>query len=39
VLAGRVYDVSGSYASVFVVFAVTNLLAVLALALVRPREA
>jgi len=35
VLAGRVFDVSGSYASVFAAFAVTNVLAVLALAMVR----
>lgn len=36
VLAGRVFDVSGSYASVFALFAVTNVLAVLALVSVRP---
>jgi MFS family permease len=37
VLAGRVFDVSGSYAFVFAVFVLTNLSAVLALALVRTK--
>jgi MFS family permease len=37
VLAGRVFDVSGSYGFVFAAFVVTNLSAVLALMLVRPR--
>jgi len=35
VLAGRVYDVTGSYSSVFALFLVANVTAVLALALVR----
>jgi MFS family permease len=35
VLAGRVYDASGSYASVFALFLLTNLSAVVALVLVR----
>jgi cyanate permease len=38
VLAGRIFDASGSYESVFVVFVATNLMAVLALVLLRPRE-
>jgi hypothetical protein len=37
ILAGRVFDVSGSYAFVFAAFVVTNLTAVLALILIRPR--
>lgn len=38
VLAGRVFDLSGSYATVFALFAVTNVTAVLALAMVHARR-
>ena len=38
VLAGRVFDATGSYASVFTLFAIGNVLAVVALALVRTQE-
>jgi MFS family permease len=38
VLAGRIFDASGSYESVFLVFVATNLTAVLALVFVAPRR-